>query len=200
MALSNRKAFFMDRMTKQLLRKQYLQKRRELSARQLHESSQAIASLFLSLDMSKVRYLHLFYPIVELGEIDVRLLAQGLKEKQPALQLVLPRMEGNVLKHILWTADTLLQTNSWGITEPVQGQEIEPGRLDAVLTPLLCFDKRGYRLGYGKGYYDAFLAACRPDVLVIGVSLFDPLDQIPAEPHDVPLSLCITPGKIWSFS
>ncbi|MFX5465008.1 5-formyltetrahydrofolate cyclo-ligase, partial [Acinetobacter baumannii] len=56
--------------------------------------------------------------------------------------------------------DTVYDTNTWGITEP-RGEQILPASaIDLVFAPLLVFDQKGYRLGYGKGYYDRFLSNC----------------------------------------
>ena len=72
--------------------------------------------------------------------------------------------------------------------------------VDAVIVPLIVFDKNGNRVGYGGGYYDKFLAHCRKDTLKIGVSLFDPVDEIGGmEDFDVSLDHCVTPEKVWSF-
>ena len=77
---------------------------------------------------------------------------------------------------------------------------IQNSKIDLVLIPLLCFDKKGYRVGYGKGYYDRFLAECRPDVMKIGLSIFEPVDEISdVDEFDVKMDYCITPNKIWSL-
>ena len=78
---------------------------------------------------------------------------------------------------------------------------IEPEKLDVVLMPLIAFDTRGFRCGYGKGFYDRFLIHCRPAVIRIGLSYFDPETQISdISPFDVPLHHCLTPERIWSFA
>jgi 5-formyltetrahydrofolate cyclo-ligase len=79
---------------------------------------------------------------------------------------------------------------------------VRPAQLDAVLVPLLACDQRGHRVGYGGGFYDRFLAECRPGALFIGLSLLDaePLAEIAdVLPTDVPLHACITPGGVWNF-
>jgi 5-formyltetrahydrofolate cyclo-ligase len=68
--------------------------------------------------------------------------------------------------------------NAWGIREPAGDEPIDAAEIDMVLVPLLCFDKRSHRVGYGKGYYDRFLSKCRPDCLKIGLSFFPPVEAI----------------------
>jgi 5-formyltetrahydrofolate cyclo-ligase len=69
-----------------------------------------------------------------------------------------------------------------------------------ILVPLLTFDLLGHRIGYGKGYYDRFLKLCRPTAQKIGISLFDPEDQLPAEDYDIKLTQVITPSQFYSFT
>jgi 5-formyltetrahydrofolate cyclo-ligase len=69
-----------------------------------------------------------------------------------------------------------------------------------VFIPLLAFDKSGHRVGYGAGYYDRFLSKCKPDCLKVGLSFFEPVDEISdADEFDVKLNHCVTPSKIWTF-
>jgi len=66
--------------------------------------------------------------------------------------------------------------------------------------PLLAVDKKGYRVGYGKGFYDKFLPSCKKECLKIGFSYFEPVDEITdKDQFDVPLELCITPHNIYVF-
>lgn len=90
--------------------------------------------------------------------------------------------------------------SAWGIPEPVGGRVVKPTDLDIILLPLVAFDLKGNRVGYGKGFYDRYLLNCRPDCLKIGISLFDPVELIvEAETHDIPLDIAICPAKMYDF-
>ena len=96
--------------------------------------------------------------------------------------------------------DTVYQTNQWGITEPKEGRVLEPQQIDLVFVPLLVCDKDGYRVGYGKGFYDRYLPNCREDIVKIGFSYFEPIEKITdTDQFDVPLTYCITPQHIYEF-
>ena len=96
--------------------------------------------------------------------------------------------------------ETRLKENHWGIPEPVDGSSLDPKLIDVVFVPLLVFDKMGHRVGYGKGFYDKFLKSCREDVIKIGLSYFEAVEQISdVNPNDMVMDYCITPNKIYSF-
>lgn len=85
---------------------------------------------------------------------------------------------------------------SFGLRQPPRGApEVVPAEIsatiDAAIVLGLGFDRRGYRLGYGSGYFDRFLAA--HPVTAIGLAYgFQLLDRLPAEAHDVPMSVVVT--------
>ena len=91
-------------------------------------------------------------------------------------------------------ADTETDRNEWLIPEPVEGEIIAPAEIDMVLLPGLCYDRQGHRVGYGKGYYDRFLKTCRPDCVKVGLSYFEPIEEI-TDVHDgdVMLDFVVTP-------
>lgn len=69
-----------------------------------------------------------------------------------------------------------------------------------VLVPLLCIDREGYRVGYGKGFYDKFLARCRPDCKTVGLNYFPPVERIDdVAEHDIRLDHAVNPDEVYSF-
>ncbi|RYF99725.1 MAG: 5-formyltetrahydrofolate cyclo-ligase, partial [Chitinophagaceae bacterium] len=95
---------------------------------------------------------------------------------------------------------TKIKKNEYNIPEPIDGIEVPDSKIDVVFVPLLAFDKKGHRVGYGKGFYDRFLAKCKPDVIIIGVSFFEAEEEIlDVNPTDFALQYCVTPTNIYRF-
>jgi 5-formyltetrahydrofolate cyclo-ligase len=68
------------------------------------------------------------------------------------------------------TDNTKIKKNEHNI--PVDGIEVPSHKIEVVFVPLLAYDKQGQRVGYGKGFYDKFLAECSPATVKIGLSFF----------------------------
>lgn len=190
-------------MQKQELRKEYLEKRKALSDAEVESFSKKIHDWFFrSIPVHAYATIHTFLPIKRNHEIDTWLIINTL-QKDFATDIVIPKShDDGTMSHYLLTKDTVFEENKWKIPEPspVGSLQYSVKKIDLVLIPLLCFDKKGYRVGYGKGYYDRFLAECRPDVMKIGLSIFEPVDEIGVDEFDIKMNYCITPNKIWSFS
>ena len=108
-------------------------------------------------------------------------------------------MDGT-MQHVPFEPSDLLVLNSYHIPEPIHKiKPINPIELDVIFIPLLQADVQGNRLGYGKGFYDRYLALCRPDVIKIGLNFFEPIPAIPTEETDIPLDYLITPNRIYEF-
>lgn len=190
-------------MTKKELRAIYLQKRRELLPDEQENLSIAIVQIFEDISLDNLEIVHIYYPITGKHEFNSLLLKEHLLKRSPQLKFVLPKSntEDHSLTNILWETDTPLAMNQWGITEPEHGKEIDSKLIDMVILPLLAFDKQGNRIGYGKGFYDRFLADCRTDVIKAGTCYFEPEERIEeVNRHDIPLDFCVTPQKIWRFN
>ena len=98
------------------------------------------------------------------------------------------------------TDSTLIKPNAWNIPEPVGGIQIQPEQIDVIFVPLLAYDVKGNRVGYGKGFYDQFLSQCRPNSIKIGLSFFAPEEQIEdLHEADVSLNFCVSPHTISRF-
>jgi 5-formyltetrahydrofolate cyclo-ligase len=192
-------------VTKAELRAEYRQARRALTEADIRAKSTAITEPFgTRVPLDGVRVLHTFLPIRRQDEVDTWVLIHKIWRSYPQIRVVIPKVdEGTVgMTHYELRPDTPLTTNRWGGQEPLQdsGLRIQDSEIDLIVVPLLAYDTRGYRVGYGKGYYDRFLAHCRPDVRKVGVSFFRPVARIlDVDAHDIPLDVCVTPEGVLSF-
>ncbi|GAA4003244.1 5-formyltetrahydrofolate cyclo-ligase [Hymenobacter fastidiosus] len=190
-------------MKKAELRQRALSQRRQLSDAAVAQGSAALGrQLFGSFAVAEWRWLHVFLPIERQHEPTLWPIIQEIWRQQLPVRLAVPvvQPDGHTLRHFELTPETELVTNRWGIPEPVQVPEVAPAAFDAVLIPLLAFDEQGHRVGYGKGFYDRFLAECRPDALRIGLSLEPPVPAIEdVWAGDVRLHACLTPERVWRF-
>jgi 5-formyltetrahydrofolate cyclo-ligase len=127
-----------------------------------------------------------FWPIGH--EIDIRPLLQSLHERGHAIVLPETPKRGNPLIFRLWRPGDVMLPEKFGTFRP-DGQIAVP---DFLLVPLLAFDRRGYRVGYGAGYYDRTLAAL-PGRFRLGVAYAaSELDEVPAGPYDEKLDAVAT--------
>ncbi len=191
-------------MTKAELREIYLTKQKSLSApEKKRNSAQIAAEFFANFNLNKINFLHCFLPIEKFNEIDTNLIFQKIWREFPQIETLAPRVNfqtGNI-ENLKFASETELVKNAWEIFEPTRRAAIETEKIDLVLIPLLCFDARGFRVGYGKGFYDRFLKNCRADCLKIGLSYFAPVEKISdVRDFDVKLNFCVTPEKVWRFS
>ncbi|KQS25576.1 5-formyltetrahydrofolate cyclo-ligase [Dyadobacter sp. Leaf189] len=192
-------------MKKAFLRKEFLGKRMALAQKERE-------ALNLSITEKTLRYLseitfsmvHVFLPHPSKNEVDCQPLISLLREKAAPPRIVAPHVLPGTkeMEHYLLTHETTLIPNQWQIPEPDPhtSVRIEPRQIDVVLVPLLAFDQRGFRVGYGGGYYDRFLKECRDDIVKIGLSFFAPVPEITdTNLYDIPLNACITPDEIYRF-
>ena len=187
-------------MDKSQIRTQYKELRKELSEIEVMDKSLLIANRCLELPVWEEQIFHLFLSLEDQNEVDTTPILNLLQGKDK--EVVVPKIaNAEQLQHFLITDQTRFQKNALGIPEPVSGIEIEASKIDVVFVPLLAFDDKGHRVGYGKGYYDRFLTTCRPDCIKIGLSFFEKeQDSFIIEPTDIPLDYCVTPEKIYRFS
>ena len=187
-------------MLKKELRKKYKELRQQLTEDALVDKSLAIANRMLLLDVWDKTYYHLFLTIEEQKEVDTEFVLQILAGKDKEIVVSKSDFDTFEMTHFLLTDNTKFRTNSYNITETVNGLEVPVDKIDVVFVPLLAFDLNGNRVGYGKGFYDKFLSKCNPEVIKIGLSFFEAEDEISdATNDDVQLDFCITPDKIYTF-
>lgn len=190
-------------MLKAKLRRQMLARRRALPPAEVAQRSALLAEQFFqTFPVAEWAWLHAFLPIPRQHEPDTWLIIRRVWQEFRRLNVLVPVVEadGQTLHHCHIGPDTPLEPNRWGIPEPDKSRQVAAFSLDAVLVPLLAFDELGQRVGYGKGFYDRFLAQ-HPEALRIGLSLEPPVPRISdAWPGDVPLHACLTPERVWHFA
>ncbi len=185
---------------KNRLRNKYQVLRTGISTEEIETKSIEIANNLLKLPIWEYNFYHLFLTISEKKEIDTDPILHILQGKDKNIVLSKADFTTGTLSNYLLTDSTVIKKNTWGIPEPLDGIEIPALKIDVVFVPLLAFDYSGHRVGYGKGFYDIFLAGCNKDVIKIGLSLFEAEDKIPEILiSDVPLDYCVTPQKTYEF-
>jgi len=94
-----------------------------------------------------------------------------------------------------WTPEATMEAGTWGIPHPVAGPDVRP---DTLLVPLVGFDARGHRLGYGGGFYDRTLAALHPRPLAIGLGFeLSRLGDLAPRPNDHPMDIIVTEAGVF---
>src|SRR6266480_5928503 len=189
-------------MTKASLRNTYKQKRKELSDKDRLRLDDLILIQFQKLILHDVHSLLSYWPIKSHYEINILPVTDHLVFKIPGLRVCFPRTDfaQTRLQAVEVEKETTFEINHAGIAEPIGGENILPEELDMVFVPMLAYDKKGFRVGYGKGFYDRYLQQCRSNVIKVGFSYFEPEDAIPeVNEFDIPLNLAITPHRIYEF-
>lgn len=183
------------------LRKIYREKRAALSEQEKEGMSSKMADIFMKNVDVEGKNIHVFLPILRLNEPDIfKIIDQVWARGRSHVFTSIVRPGNLKLSHVEINPQTVYTPDDWGIPVP-SGEHLSPDfKFDMVVVPMLCCDKKGQRVGYGKGYYDHFLAH-QPQALKVGVCFFEPIDKIKdVEKHDIPLDLLVTPDKVFSFA
>ncbi len=190
-------------MNKDKLRKQFLAKRQNLNNALLQEKSQAISQIFFQhFDLCKVEKLHIFLPIKKRNEINTWFIINEIRQNYSFITPIISKsnFQTHNMESYRLNTNTKIAENKLGIPEPINAVKCADKLIDMILIPLLCFDKQGFRAGYGQGFYDRFLLKCRKDVIKVGLSLFDPVTKIEdVEVNDVKMDFCVMSKWIWRF-
>lgn len=188
-------------MQKNELRKKYKALRKQFSTTEIEGMSMQIANQLLSLDIWNYSYYHIFLPIFAQKEVDTEFVLHVLQGKDKHIVVSKSNFEDGTLRHFLLTDQTKISINKWGIPEPDEKSiPIPEQSIEVVFVPLLAYDKKGNRVGYGKGFYDRFLQNAKPKV-IIGFSFFEPeITVIESDPYDIPLNFCVHPNGVEVFT
>ena len=169
---------------KKELRKEIRARKRDIPVDELREMSRFLCERLLAYErLSNASTVMMYYPLSD--EVDVTPVIEQLAENGKTV--VLPQVTGEatmVLRRYTGKAD--LQEGAFGIMEPCGEIFSDYETIDVAIIPGMAFDRRGNRLGRGKGYYDRFLPLLPARVYKIGICFpFQLLDDIPMEEHDI---------------
>jgi 5-formyltetrahydrofolate cyclo-ligase len=189
-------------MLKYEARKIYRQKRDALPAAERAKLDDLLLIQFQKAELPFLHSVLSYRSIEENSEPNTNIITAFLEFRNPALHLAYPKVNNGagIMQAVLTDADTAFEKGAYNVPEPISNHILTPEAFDLVLVPLLIFDKQGFRVGYGKGFYDKYLSCCRPNCIKAGFSYFEPIDEIAdKDEFDVPLDLCITPHNIYVF-
>lgn len=186
-------------MLKAELRKKYMQQRKALSRDEAFLLSEKIFQHFIHYFKPNAwQKAHIFIPIQKFNEVDTQIFIDYFLAQN--IRVYVPKIVADKLINIEIFRDTVFENNSWGISEPVSNEDSGENYFHYVITPLLYCDRKGNRVGYGKGFYDALFESISPDTKKIGVNYFDPDECIDdVWENDIPLDYLVTPTEVLSF-
>ena len=185
-------------MPKRPIREQLLAQRRHCSAEDCLRLSLLVQARFLdSAAYRQAGSLGLYSPF--LNEVQTELVARRCLADGKRLSY--PRVKGMTLEFVEVSGLTDLAPGTYGIPEPTGERRVPYPELELLVVPGVAFDLSGYRLGYGKGYYDRALASCLPVLERVGFAYeFQLVEQLPAAAHDCRLTHLVTEQRMLCFS
>lgn len=181
-------------MEKAEIRKYILAQRGALTSKYVSGNSDRIFALLVNLTQVKqaknvMIYSH-FANEVRTGKLAGWLLFHGKRVFLPVVN------DDSLLAADI--GSTCFEMNCYGISQPEKETACfeDPSKIDLFIVPGLAFDRKGNRIGFGKGYYDDLLSKA-PDAQKIALAYeFQILDEISAEPHDIKMDILITPKEV----
>ena len=185
-------------MPKRSIRAQFLAERKTRSKAFCLDSSRLIQQRLVAEEVfAKARTVALYSPVY--NEVATGLVAG--KALKLGKALAYPRVYGDNLEFIVVHSLDELFPGTFGVLEPAGHEVIKLSDLELVVVPGVVFDKRGHRLGYGRGYYDRTLTRCSKDCTKVGFAYdFQVVETLPSAEHDEELSILITEENTLRFN
>jgi 5,10-methenyltetrahydrofolate synthetase len=186
---------------KDTLRRELMARRAGLNAEAVRTASENALSLIRSLaEWRQAREVLVYWPVR--GEVDVRPLVAELWQR--GCRVLMPRCRPDAYGEMdiaCAACEDELVPGPFTLMEPDAGKcpPVDECSPDMALIPGVCFDRRGYRLGFGGGYYDRLLATDgmkRPLILGIGYA-FQLVESLPVQPWDMPVDIVCTEEELW---
>ncbi len=179
---------------KRALRREIISRRDAMTPRDRAAKSLAIAARLLALpEVRRARLVMVFWSFgseVETAPIIDRLASQGVA-------LALPRIEGPDIVPVPYRPGDALVETGFGAKEPVAARGSVAEDLDVVVTPGVAFDRRGHRVGYGRGFYDRLLRSVGPQAFRVAIGFaLQVVDEVPHGHADQPVDAVVTEADV----
>ena len=182
-------------MLKSKIRKKILKIRENKNKGKIHIKFNKIYSLLKKKTNLKKKIIGGYYP-VNYEVDDMEILKKFAKKK---IKISLPVVKKNFrIDFILCSLDSAFIINQYGIPEPGDGKVVYP---DILLIPLVAFDKKLNRIGYGAGFYDRLIRFLkkRKNIITIGLAFdFQVIESLPQTPNDQKVLMVITEKRTFS--
>ncbi|HAS73649.1 MAG TPA: 5-formyltetrahydrofolate cyclo-ligase [Clostridiales bacterium UBA8960] len=188
-------------MTKKALRSDIIKKRQSIDERVRVNAPAIILDKLLS--MPEFTHANVISSFVSFrDELEMNAINTFIIAKHKTL--LLPYIDSNPKKMVFYKVEDLSQLvkNDFGIFEPDPSihKRFDPQEIECVLTPGVAFDMRGFRLGYGGGFYDKFFSEIKKTTPKIGVAYeMQFVETLPVEEYDQPITHLVTETGIRVF-
>jgi len=188
-------------MTRRELREQIGFIRREQPRKLTEEKSREIeAKLFSLQEFTDAQTVSFYVAKKADGEVDTEhMIKSSLKMRKRILVPITDKTNRRLIFSELRDYDSELIPGTFSIPEPKSEcqRTVPPRDTDLVIVPGIVFDLRGYRLGYGLGYYDRFLSSLKEETPMVGLAFeFQIVNEVPAEDQDIPVNKIVTEQRV----
>jgi len=182
---------------KKSIRERALKFRKELQPHP-DQAEEAAQNFLNSVVLTRARNIALYFPVGD--ELDTLPLVEELWRRGHLCLLPVFAKEDRIMKFAKWTKETKLLPDTFDIPMPEVAEFHDP---EILVVPVVAFDQKGNRLGFGKGYYDATLKSLRERhaIQAIGYAYAEQavLMKLPTEEHDQKLDMVVTPQRVFDF-
>lgn len=185
-------------MDKKKIRKLLLKKRNTLSKMEVNRWSNEIFHRFITTEEYKNAKTIMFY-VSKDNEVETKpIIEYAIKHKKNVCVPKTDRIKHKLYPIKIKSLNKDLQLGIFGLQEPILNRKkiVPVNKIDLIITPGIAFDINGYRLGWGKGYYDRFLEKTGV-IPKIGLAFtLQIVPKLPVDKHDMPMDMVITEKRI----